>query len=36
MLDTTTECKIVIMSDTMFEHWNDRWNIGENDRKNFR
>lgn len=36
MLDTTTECKNIIISDTTFEHWNDRWNVGKNDRKNIR
>lgn len=36
MLDTTTECKNVIMSDITFENGSDRWNVGKNDRKNVR
>lgn len=30
----TTECENAMMSDTMLEHWKDRWIVGKNDRKN--
>ncbi len=35
-LDANTECKNIVMADTVTKQWNDRQNTGKNDRQNVR